>query len=49
VALPAVDYLDRHLGLIEPVQAHVAGDADWRSGRRREGDERLVMPVVDVK
>jgi hypothetical protein len=49
VALPAVDYLQRHLGLIELVQAHVARNPDGRSGWRREGDERLMVPVVDIE
>jgi hypothetical protein len=48
VALPAVDHLDRHLGLVERIHAHVAGNPDRRPGRRRERDQRLVMPVVDV-
>jgi hypothetical protein len=47
-ALPLVDHLDRHLGLVELLQADVAGDPDGRPRRRRERDQRLVMPVVDV-
>jgi hypothetical protein len=48
VALPAVDHLDRDLGGIELLKAHVAADPDRRPGRGREGDQRLVMPMVDL-
>jgi hypothetical protein len=48
-ALPPVDDLDGHLCGIEVVQAHVAGDPDRRPRRRREGDQRLMVPVVDVE
>jgi hypothetical protein len=50
VALPFVDHRDRHLGRFEVIlEAHVAGDPDWRAGRGRERDQRFVMPVVDVE
>jgi hypothetical protein len=48
LVLPAVDDLDRHLGGVECLEPHVAGDPDRRPGRRREGDQRLVVPMVDV-
>jgi hypothetical protein len=47
--LPRVDHFDRHLGRFEVLQPHVAGDPDRRAGRRREGDQRLVVPMVDVE
>jgi hypothetical protein len=47
--LPAVDHLDRDFGGIEFRKAGVAGDPDRGSGRRREGDQRLVVPVVDAQ
>jgi hypothetical protein len=46
--LPIVDDLDRHLGGLEVVEAHVAGNPDRRPRRRRERDQRLVVPMVDV-
>jgi hypothetical protein len=46
--LPVVDDLDRHLGRLEVVQAHVPGDPDRRPRRRRERDQRLVVPMVDT-
>jgi hypothetical protein len=49
VALPSIDDLDRHLGGLEVVQPHVASDPDRHPGRRRERDQRLVVPVVDVE
>jgi hypothetical protein len=49
VALPAVDHLDRHLGLVERLESHVAGDPDRLARRRRERDQSLVVPVVDVE
>jgi hypothetical protein len=49
MALPVVDDRDRHLGLVELGQAHVACDPDRRPRRRRERDQRFVMPVVDVE
>ena len=49
VALPAVNHLDRHLGHVELVEPDVAGDSDRRSRWRRERDQGLVVPVVDVQ
>jgi hypothetical protein len=48
-ALPLVDHLDRHLGGLEVLEPHVAGDPDRRAGRRGVGDQRLVMPVIDAR
>jgi hypothetical protein len=33
-ALPAIDHLDGHLGRVELLKAHIAGDPDRRPGRR---------------
>jgi hypothetical protein len=47
-ALPAIDHLDRHLGSIEVVEPQVAGDTDRRTRLGREGDQRLMVPVIDA-
>jgi hypothetical protein len=49
VALPRIDHLDRRLGDVELLQPHVAGDPDRCPRRRRERDQRLVVPMVDVQ
>jgi hypothetical protein len=48
--LPAVDHRDRHLSGLEVVlQPDVARDPDRGAWRRRERDQRLVVPVVDAQ